>query len=380
MMSSLLKGQPRRASAAKPGKRTLTATSRFWFLSLALLAFPVAAQEAPLEAALPSCSEAVAAASVGGGSGTYRPLPPEERLLFPLSSLPQGSVEIRYFVDGALYLAERADLAAAKLPQVTAPDRRAVDKSARDFDPRYLLEGERMVELLALRPDLVRQLRKVAADGSVVEIEVYLQEELTATLTFDELVQESAELVRSTSVPLAVQSTVEGPGDLGTPIQPITAQSYLSDCSECTETTPCDTECGWDDGKGGPVTCGEQGEPCAPADCLCEYPASYHWTGWYEYAFYPYNPATYYCHQSFFGGSNWHRLFVRVLRRDRIERKTVCPDCPSCSGCHVQEQVVQYELIYTTCRLEEFTACSFGTRPCCSQLCEYGPFTPCNNC
>lgn len=380
MMSSLLKGQPRTASAAKPGKRTSTAMSGLWFLSLALLAFPVAAQEAPLEAALPSCSEAVAAASVGDGSSTYRPLPPEERLFYPLSSLPQGSVEIRYFVDGALYLAERTDLAAARLPQVTPPDRQSVDKAKRDFDPRYLLEGERMVELLALRPDLVRQLHKVVADGSVVEIEVYAQGELMATLTFDELVQESADLVQSTSVPLVVQSTVEGPGDLGTPIQAITAKSYLADCGDCTSTTPCDTECGWDDGKGGPVTCGEHGAPCAPADCLCEYPASYYWTGWYEYAFYPYSPATYYCHQSFFGGSNWHRLFVRVFRRDLIERKTVCPNCPSCSDCHVQEQVVQYELVYTTCRLEEFSACSFGTRPCCSQLCEYGPFTPCNNC
>lgn len=380
MTSSLLKGQPRTASTTQPGTRTPTAMSGFWFLSLALLAFPVAAQEAPLEAALPSCSEAVAAASVGDGSGTYRPLQPEERLFYPLSNLPQGIIEIRYFVDDALYLTEKTDLAEAKLPQVTPPDRQAIDKSKRDFEPRDLLEGERMLELLALRPDLVRQLHKVAAGGSVVEIEVYLQEELMATLGFDELVQESAELVASTSVPLVVQSSVEGPGDPGTPIHAITAKSYLADCGDCTSTTPCDTECGWDDGKGGPVTCGEYGAPCAPAACQCEYSPSYYWTGWSQYAFYPYNPTTYYCHRSSLGGSNWHRLFVRVYRRDQIERKTVCPNCPSCSGCYVQERVVQYQLNYTTCRLEEFTPCSFGSRPCCSQLCQYGPFTPCNNC
>ena len=36
------------------------------------------------------------------------------------------------------------------------------------------------------------------------------------------------------------------------------------DCWDvCNASTPCDTECGWDEGKGGPVTCGEQGLPCS---------------------------------------------------------------------------------------------------------------------
>ncbi|HEX6902522.1 MAG TPA: hypothetical protein VF789_22570 [Thermoanaerobaculia bacterium] len=35
--------------------------------------------------------------------------------------------------------------------------------------------------------------------------------------------------------------------------------SYLPNCADCTRTTPCDTECGYDPGKGGPVTCGEYG-------------------------------------------------------------------------------------------------------------------------
>lgn len=34
---------------------------------------------------------------------------------------------------------------------------------------------------------------------------------------------------------------------------------YLPNCADCTQTTPCDTECGYDPGKGGPVTCGEYG-------------------------------------------------------------------------------------------------------------------------
>lgn len=35
--------------------------------------------------------------------------------------------------------------------------------------------------------------------------------------------------------------------------------TYLEECWMCTEETPCDTECGWEPGKGGPVTCGEYG-------------------------------------------------------------------------------------------------------------------------
>lgn len=43
-----------------------------------------------------------------------------------------------------------------------------------------------------------------------------------------------------------------------------------AECWEvCTPSTPCDTECGWDEGKGGPVTCGEQGLSCDPGPSTC---------------------------------------------------------------------------------------------------------------
>jgi hypothetical protein len=38
--------------------------------------------------------------------------------------------------------------------------------------------------------------------------------------------------------------------------------TYLPSCLDCTPTTPCETECGWEPGKGGPVTCGEYGMNC----------------------------------------------------------------------------------------------------------------------
>ena len=49
---------------------------------------------------------------------------------------------------------------------------------------------------------------------------------------------------------------------VGTP-KPIFAD-YLPNCNDCTYDMPCDTECGYDPGKGGPVTCGEYGGICTP--------------------------------------------------------------------------------------------------------------------
>ena len=49
-------------------------------------------------------------------------------------------------------------------------------------------------------------------------------------------------------------------------VVPLSSQadtSYLENCWECTTETPCWEECGWDPGKGGPVTCGEYG--------ICDY-------------------------------------------------------------------------------------------------------------
>jgi hypothetical protein len=55
--------------------------------------------------------------------------------------------------------------------------------------------------------------------------------------------------------PSAVPILVAGPGGS-------VSFTYLPYCWMCTLEMPCDTECGWDPGKGGPVTCGENGAPC----------------------------------------------------------------------------------------------------------------------
>lgn len=354
--------------------------SSLWLLSLALLATPLAGQVLGPSSPAPSCSSLAApTAAPFDGAETYRPLAVEERLFVPLPAQAQEVLEIRYHLDGAPYLTETIDLATASLPQVTRPSSEAAARSKVAFEPEELLAGDRMLELLALRPDLVLQLRQVATGGGAIQVELALQGEPVASWSFTELLAESSALASSRAVPLVVQSTVAGPGDLGAPVQPIAPKVYLEDCGDCTTSTPCDTECGWDDGKGGPVTCGEYGI-CEPATCQCEYAPSYYWTGWYEYAFYPNNPTYYECYPAFGGGRRIHELFVRVFRRDRIERKQVCPNCPSCSGCFIQETVVSYELAYTSCWLERSSYCSGGYTPCCSSLCYAGPFTPCNNC
>lgn len=42
-----------------------------------------------------------------------------------------------------------------------------------------------------------------------------------------------------------------------------TGAAFAAECYEvCNSSVPCDTECGYDPGKGGPTTCGEYGAAC----------------------------------------------------------------------------------------------------------------------
>jgi hypothetical protein len=52
----------------------------------------------------------------------------------------------------------------------------------------------------------------------------------------------------------------------------------LHSCSECTDEMPCDTECDYDPGKGGPETCGEYGAPCRGSMCDCSRVNAETWT------------------------------------------------------------------------------------------------------
>jgi hypothetical protein len=311
------------------------------------------------------------------GAATYQPLAAEQRLLYGLSGFGGEALEVRYFVKGALYLTETADLSTARLPQIDLQSRKLPPQSKTAIELSSLLEGERMTELLALRPDLVRRLHGLAGDGAAIDVKIFRQGHLLETLSFKELLRRSAELRASRRVPVVVRSTVGGPGDRKEPRRPaLSLSKVLDSCSECTDSMPCDTECGYDPGKGGPVTCGENGAPCGGSTCPCTHVNAETWTSWYYNRAYPYSPAYYDCLRSSSTGSTWHQMYIEEFRRDLVRHSTICPNCPSCVGCYAQEQVIDYQLSNVSCLSDTYAGCSFGRTPGCYELCV--PSSVCN--
>lgn len=346
--------------------------SGFFVLILALLALPAAAQPQ----STPACGKAAfGSSSIEGlqGATTYQPLAAEQRLFYGLSGLGVEALEVRYFVQGKIHLTETVDLSAAKLPQINLQDRKPALESKDALELQRLLEGERMMELLALRPDLVKQLHELARGGARIEVKVFEADRRVESLSFEELTRRSAELRNSPAVPVVVQSAVRGPGDRREPERSLFTKVYLPDCGDCTTAMPCDTECGWDPGKGGPVTCGEYGV-CVGAGCSCQVSHEY-WTSWYLVSS---SPSYSDCLHSRWGGSAWHQLYNRQFRRDRIRQSTICPNCPECNGCYVQNEVISYQLGSDSCFYETGGSCGFGRRPGCYELCDVYYNTPCN--
>jgi hypothetical protein len=346
-----------------------------WLMTLALLALPALARTAQSTPATPACGAAAFLSSstkgAQGAAGTYQPLAPGQRLFYSLTGLGQDSpLEVRYLVQGKPFLTEIVDLAKARLPigpEVVKPK----------LDPLSFLKEERLVELLALRPDLLLQLHKLVREEAPIKIEIRQQGRLFESLSFQDLTRRSAELVKNPGVLLAVQSTVSGPGDhrRAERQRPLFAKDYLESCNDCTETTPCDTECGWDPGKGGPETCGEYGAPCA-STCSCSYTPWEHWSDWYYIGSYTAGPS--YCYvDSAFGGSSWFQYYVQQYRRDRIRTTYICPNCPSCSGCYFQDEVISYQTGYSQCLYDTYSSCFSGATACCSALCSFSSY--CNS-
>lgn len=359
-----------------------------WLVTLALLALPALAQDK----SLPTCSASklgAAALLEREGAGTYQPLASEQRLFYGLTGLGLDSpLEVRYLVKGKPHLTEIVDLAKAQPPKNQSPKARPDNpkvplKSEVAFDFESLLNEEKMIELLALRPDLVRQLHEFAKERAAIRIEIRQDGRVFETLSFRELKNRSAELAQGAAVPLAVQSAVSGPGDRGGEREyPLFAKTYLENCGDCTWEMPCETECGYEPGKGGPVTCGEQGLPCGGSQptCASSTVVSETWTGWYYLRSYLGNQTA--CLRSYTSptGSAVHRVEVSEYRRDLVRRTYICPNAPACTNCYYQNQVIAYEILTTGCWFELPQLCYNGGIPCCSALCEAGPFTPCYSC
>lgn len=347
--------------------------SSLWALIVTLSALPLSGQALPgpgcSPPGFPLMTEAVPTTD-------YQPLEAHQRLFYSLAGLPEAPVKVRYLVDGKLYATETIDLSKSELPQAIPRDSRSAGVAV-PSDVHGFLQGERVTELLARRPDLVRQLHQLAKDGGRIDLEVVSDRRIFEALSFEELARRSNELLRASVVPVVAPSAVRGPALAKKEATVLRPLDYLADCGDCTETTPCDTECGYDPGKGGPVTCGEYGV-CLPPTCECQWVSLEDWTPWYPYGFYPNQPTYLACLSSWVGGYREHELWVRVYRRDLIRRSVICPNCPSCSGCYIHEEVIGYQLGYTPCWLESVFTCFGGYKPCCSELCYVSWNTPCH--
>lgn len=352
-------------------------------ISLCLVALVLSTLPAAQAAPVPACgAKAVGASPFENLEGVlgYKPLEPGERLFYGLAGLGQGApLEVRYLVEGEVYLAEIVDLANARPPRLNLDEEKPSLKSMTALGAEDLPGKEKVFELLALRPDLVRQLRQLAGEGAAIRIEVHQDGRMTESLSYQDLRRRSAELAESDALSLAVKSTVSGPGDRGgDKIRSAVAFDYLENCADCTWSTPCDTECGWDPGKGGPVTCGEYGVCDSNPTCSCSSVVSEWWTGWYLVrSYFNGQAACFYSYTVPPPSGAVHYRYVEEYRRDRIRRSYVCPNCPSCDNCYYDEQVIAYELGYAACWQEAPPFCQNPSMPSCNSLCFVGPFTPC---
>jgi hypothetical protein len=297
---------------------------------------------------------------------TITPLQPTEHVLYPVTDLAGGTLEVRYRVSGQLHLTEVIDLAKVELParHNTAA---APPNAARKGDAQALVlpdepfQGVRAVELLTLHPDTMRELHRLANDGVAIEIEILHNGRTRETTSFAELALRTAQLRENPVLPLFAPSVVTGPGEVRSARRLRAATNeYLENCWECTESHPCSTECGYDPGKGGPVTCGEYGAPCEPY-CSPSYTSGEWWTGW---TFYSTTLSGGHCWLTQ-SGHRWHNRRLTTYRRERIRRTTTCPNSPSCTGCYNTEAVIQVQYSTSECWENTYSPCFNGDTPCC---------------
>jgi hypothetical protein len=299
----------------------------------------------------------------------------KERLLYSLRGLAADSpLEIRYLVDGRELAAEHLDLSRQEEPVPARTSSPLFAEKGEAFDLRSLAapsrnRAERAVELLALRPDLVRQLAARAREGAAVRIEISHGGARIETVPLAEILERSAALFAGPMVPVRVPSQLQVPQGQGaawlsTALRP----KYLPDCGDCTTSTSCTEECGWDPGKGGPVTCGEYG--VCNFTCPCSYTISTTYGSWYNYSAYLSGAAA--CLKSSTAGRRRHDERVIVERRNVYQNNWVCSGCPSCDGCHTQQTLVGYQERYFVCWQSSITPCASGPTACCSAICAPG--------
>jgi hypothetical protein len=344
---------------------------------LTLVTLPLlAAPEIPQAACPPPAEENTAYVSA------ITPLQTSERILYSIAGLTGGTLEIRYSVSGRLYLTETIDLSAIELPLRTNSGNAPANAAPRKAEPQALIQtterlaGTPVIELLTQHPDTMRELHRLANDGMAIDVQIRYAGQHRETAAFAGLALRSAQLLGEQYVPLFAPSMVNGPGEVKSARRLKAATNeYLENCWECTESHPCSTECGYDPGKGGPVTCGEYGAPCEPWCAPGPYTSGEWWTGWTYVSTGLYETQCFASTAGSFGTQ--YRKRGTTYRRERIRRTTTCPNSPSCNGCYDTESVIQVQYSTSYC-WEQYGGCLYPVVPCCG-ACGVSSFDCSNN-
>ncbi|MEM8962152.1 MAG: hypothetical protein AAGD38_11785 [Acidobacteriota bacterium] len=316
----------------------------FFFILTLFTVSPLLAQPASLTAEpVPGCAlaerEAETARLLGGSS--VEPVPAEWSLLHDLSVLPRGPIEIRYHVDGELYLVETADLIDARPPQ-------------RDH-PRVEMDIPEVLELLTLRPDIVRRFHRMHEEGTRIEVELVTDRSILERLSFGQVMEQSAALRQQGALPVTLLTEVAGSGAT---LPPVPRLATRNGCGFCTSTSDCDDVGPYDDGKGDCTTCGEYGV-CDPGGCACSSVINTYWTSWFVTGFTYVGP--YRCIDYSHPVPDSRALRAQVTyRRNQVRVTRTCPNCPSCSGCYNTESIINYQTQTLYCYVDQNTSCSPG--------------------
>ena len=296
---------------------------------------------------------------------------PDDYLFVRVPTPAAQEMEVRFMVDGSMYIEEILDLTAPypRPKQARVLRHGVVGRGGDQPDPRKAVA----VELLAMNLPEVKALRELAQTPGRVAVEISFDGKQARTASLWDLIEESATL-RGTADLTVVRSEVTGPGIV--PKHPevarpkVKATEYLESCTQCTSEMPCDTECGYDPGKGGPVTCGEQGYcgSCPPERQLDDYwtvtAVAYGPTSTSQMCIVLYGPSYW-----------WFQEYQTTYRHDHIHYIMVCYDSPNCVSCWPEERVVESYYTYETCWDKTENTCNPNQVPyghiACDILCQY---------
>jgi hypothetical protein len=341
-------------------------------LALLALAAPAAGQIAPTPRCAPLPDLGPKAGSPEGLADALSQLPghlsqqlSERPLFLNVEGLAGARVTARFLVDGAPWAVETFTAPAAEGSVVIAKScAELTGKSSVERPTKELRGGTPVVELLALHPDALDQLRGMAAKSpDRVQVEIRQDGQVLRSLPFEDLRAESDALRTEPFFAQPVTSSVRGRGvrQAAAPANGIgekmtcegLCQTQYEECliNECGEQIFCDTcEIEYEDCL---AQCSPPPPPPPPPTCQQKveyYYSTYLYgvfpTGWSECF---YDPWGYY-------EGVWHDEYAYVFRTDYIEKTTH-------TDCSVTYRLISYSYSYFYCYDWTFSPCYYPWYP-----------------